>query len=604
MLKCKKFLAVWLVITLLLGIVPFSTYATEEKIKMGYIFETNVNIRKNATTTSDKLDNVSKINVAVLDSKKDTKSVKNPKTKKTFIWYKITYSTESKTITGYVREDLIKINEYTLDEDFKKQLNDFPESYHDDLILLHALYPNWQFVADNVDEKFSSAVADQDTDFRKVIETKYNSFRSMRKGCYDYKKEKFITTSGGRYGASREIIAYYMDPRNFLDSNDIYIFLEQTYNSKTQTVKGIEELVNDTFLDAKIKDKNDKYYGKRYAEAILYAAKKSKVNAYVLASTILQEQGNSGSPLTKGTTYKSKKVYNFFGYMASGSTSAEVTKSAAKYAYSQKWYTPTESIVAGAKKYGSGYIDVGQDTYYYKNFNVHNPDKLNHQYAQNVTDSVNSAIKLRAIYSDLTDLKLTFRIPVFEKMPEKVSKLPSKSSKYNNYYFEDLEAKGLTSFSKFKTKYSISTKGDLIVCYTLPEKATYQGENKYKLKKGENSIKLTVKSQTGYTKSYTLTITAKKAATLTVAPKGKALLADEKGDLYYYKDGVKKTSTTLVKHDGKYHYVKKGKWTKSTLVFKYSDKKYYVKNGVVQSDYSGTKKIDGKTYKIKKGIVV
>jgi beta-N-acetylglucosaminidase len=592
--------------------------------------------------------NVSKWTVTVTGSKKDTKSTKNPDTNKTYVWYEVSYSSNSKTVKGYVREDLIKVKEYKLDTTFSAKLSEFPESYRNDLILLHAIYPNWTFVADNVDSTFSTAVSKQDFEFRKLVETDYNSWRSMREGCYDWSKSKFITSDGGKYGVSREVIAYYMDPRNFLNANDIYLYMQQGYDSTTQTVEGIEKIVEGTFLDAKITDKNDKYYGKRYAAVIRYAGSKSKVNAYVLASTIIQEQGINGTVLGKGTTYKSKKVYNFFNYKASGSTSADIINNGSKYAYDQKWFTPTESIVGGAKLYGSGYINVGQDTYFYKNYNVHNPDELWHQYAQNVADSLTSSRRLQETYSSLKDMALTFRIPVFELMPSTVSKLPSKSQKYNNYYFEELKANGLTSFDRYKTKYSISTDGDLFLTYKLPNGATYTGEETYALTEGKNTIKLKVKSETGYNRTYTLTITATKDAALTVATTNETLKKEEDGEWYYYLNGVKteattlvkyndkwfyvkdgkwdktantlfkfngvwfsikngkwdKTQNTLVKYSGKWFYVKGGKWVKDTLIFKYSGKRFYVKSGIVQLDFSGTKTINGVKYKIKNGKVV
>lgn len=581
MLKSKKLLSLLLALSLLLGIVPFSSLVkAEETTKVGYIFETNVNIRKDATTSSERIDNVSKFNVEVIGSKKDTKGTKNPDTKKTYVWYKIRYESDSKTITGYVREDLIEVTEVKPDKSFEEQLKDFPKSYHKYLTKLHALYPNWQFKADNISTSFASAVAAQDHDVRKIIDTSYNSWRSMRKGSYNWDKNKFIKMEGNHYGASREVIAYYMDPRNFLDANDIYIFLEQSYDSKTQTVKGIEKMVDGTFMDAKITKKGDKHYGKRFAEVILYAAKQSKVNAYVLVSTIIQEQGRSGSKLSKGTSYNGKTVYNYFNYMASGSSSSAIINNGAKYAYSQKWFTPTEALVSGAKKYGSGYINEKQDTYYYKNFNVRNPDNLIHQYAQHVADTVRSAVTIRKTYADYTDLKLTFRIPVFKSMPETVSKLPAKNSKYNNYYFENLKATGLTKFNRYTTSYTLTAKSDLTVTYELPKNATYAGESYYKLKKGENKIKIGVKSQTGYVKEYTLKITASKDLHLLVIPKkGETLAKKSNGKWYHYVDGKTTKETTLVKYNGSWYYIKNGILAREDALVKYNSKWYYIVNG-------------------------
>ena len=60
---------------------------------------------------------------------------------------------------------------------------------------------------------------------------------------------------------------------------------------------------------------------------------------------------------------------------------------------------------------------------------------------------------------------------------------------------------------------------------------------------------------------------------------------------------------TLIKYKGKWFYVKNGKWCKDTAIVKYKGKSFYVKKGKVDFDFSGKKKINGKTYKIKNGKV-
>lgn len=61
---------------------------------------------------------------------------------------------------------------------------------------------------------------------------------------------------------------------------------------------------------------------------------------------------------------------------------------------------------------------------------------------------------------------------------------------------------------------------------------------------------------------------------------------------------------TLFKKNGKWFAIIKGKWYKGEAIIKYEGKKFYVNNGFVQFKYSGKVKIDGKTYKIKKGKMV
>ncbi len=600
----RKLLAFLLTFVLIVGVIPFSFLTVSaETVKMGYIYKTDVNIRKDATTSSEKVANVSKWNVKILGSKVDVQNTQNPATGDIYVWHKISYTSQSQTITGYVREDLIKVADVTLDPNFKKTLQDFPESYHNDLILLHAMYPKWKFTADKVEKSFSASVIAQDKEYTKLVSTQYNSWRSMRNKCYDWEKGTFITTDGGRYGASREVIAYYMDPRNFLNANDIFIYMQQTYDSKTQTLEGVQGILNGTFLKGNVKDKNDKYYGKPYAGVIRYAASKSGVNAYVLASTIIQEQGTNGSTLGKGSTYKDKTVYNYFNYGASGTTKDDILKNGKSYAYNQGWFTPTESIVGGATKYGSGYISIGQDTYFYKNYNVLNPDRIWHQYAQNVSDSLSSSRNLQKTYAELKDIVITFRIPVYSSLPNKISKLPSKNDNYNNYYFETIKAEGLSpAFDRYTASYNLSISNDTEIYYDLPSGATYTGETSFALKPGENSIKLTVKSQTGYSRSYTINVTAEKDSVLSIRRVGGTLVKEADGKWYYYIDGQKTVATTLVKYSGKWFYVKNGVWDKTanTLV-KYSGKWFYIENGKWNKEAETLVKYKDVWFYVKKG---
>ncbi len=606
MKNIKKLTAFILTFILLIGVIPLS-YANAESqtFKLGYIFETGVNIRADATTSSEKVDNVSQINVEILGSKSDTNQNINPKTNKPYIWYNISYISNSKNITGYVREDLITVTEYTVSNDFEDTLKAFPESYHENLKKLHAIYPNWEFIADKTPKSFINSVIDQDSGVTKLLTgTSKNSWRSMREGCYNWETGKYITTDGGRYGASREVIAYYMDPRNFLDANNIYIFMTQTYDWKTHTVEAIETLVDGTFLDGKVTADGDKYKGKRYAAVIRKAASESGVDAFVLASTIIQEHGTKGSTLSNGTAkHDNKTVYNFFNFGASGTTELDIIKNGSKRAYTEGWFTPTESIIGGAKKYASNYIAIGQNTYYYKNYNVMNPDRIWHQYAQNVADSVNSASRLKTIYSNLYNMELTFRIPVFEGLPSEISKLPEVSDKYNNYYFEKITCDGLSpAFDRYTNNYTLSVDGNKTLSVKVPSGAKYIGKNTYPLVKGKNKIQLDIQSQSGYTRTYTITVTAAKAATLTVTQEGGTLKKEADGKWYYYIDDQKIAETTLVKYKGKWFYIKDGVWdnTANTLV-KYMDKWFYIKNGKWDNTATTLFKYNNKWFYIENG---
>jgi hypothetical protein len=72
MQKIKKSLALILALMICITALPFSALTVSaESIKIGYISGEDVNIRKDATTTSDKAATVTKWTVEILDKKND-----------------------------------------------------------------------------------------------------------------------------------------------------------------------------------------------------------------------------------------------------------------------------------------------------------------------------------------------------------------------------------------------------------------------------------------------------------------------------------------------------------------------------------------------------
>lgn len=413
-------------------------------------------------------------------------------------------------------------------------IGNFPKSYLTALNGLQKKYPNWQFVADFVPLTFEEALNMQDDLFVKLTNKQYNSWRSMRKGCYDWNKNKFISTNDGTfYGASREVIAYYLDPRNFLDEDNIFIFLDHSFENNTISVKGIENFVKGTFLSGIISDSNDEYSGRSYSEVIFDASQKTNINPLILASTILNLNGNNGSELTNGFKVKNKKVYNFYKFYSIGNTATEILYNAANFAYSQGWTTQSKAIISGAYKYFNDFSHLDNNTYYYQNFNVFDIDGRVFQISQNIEEAVNYTKILHRFYKNINDTKLVFHIPVFDSLPSSNSPLPSKTTSLNNYYLNNLEGYMLTpSFNRYVYEYSMISRGEERVYIDLPYGASLVGPNTFSLKRGNNTVKLTVKSQTGFTQVYTLKIYAYKNGTLTVVNglHNKIIAGDTNGD--------------------------------------------------------------------------
>ena len=102
-------------------------------------------------------------------------------------------------------------------------------------------------------------------------------------------------------------------------------------------------------------------------------------------------------------------------------------------------------------------------------------------------------------------------------MPSTASPKPAENSKKNNYYFTDISTSGLTpSFSMYQYTYDLAVDGDAAITATVPSGASIVSSTDISLKKGMNNVVLKVKSETGYTNDYKISVNAKKDCTLYV----------------------------------------------------------------------------------------
>lgn len=542
----KKLLSVFLCITLLISIFSNALFVIAEEINnkdivmIGTITEPGENkvgviIRPDAKREGKVITIADKTIVTVTGSKNDLNNAQNPATKKAYLWYAVTYTNSSKTYSGYIREDMITVKQYKIDNTFKEKLKDFPESYHDALIILHAQYPNWIFQADKINITFNEAIALESVYPRKVVmDREAISWSSMGKEWYEWSTDTFATTDSNYKGASREVIAYYMDPRNFLNANNIFIFMKQNYDAAYPNIEGVRKIIAGRKLFENYTDPNDTAYGGDFAAVIMEAGKQSGVNPYILASTLVQEQGSNGNVLANGYNYEGTIVYNFFNIGASGKTAEKIIENGASYAYKQGWTTRSAAIIGGAKFYANYYVYrsnnyipanpyYNQDTYYYKNFNILDVKAINHQYAQNIVDAAGSTSILSVLYTTDYNSPLVFRIPVYanDSLPKEKTVLPEKNSKLNNYYFNNIVVEGLTpSFGRYEYNYALKVEKDTTIQVKLPDKATYVSATTFPLNAGENTVTLTVKSETGFTNDYVINVNATVSCTLSISTDG------------------------------------------------------------------------------------
>ena len=325
---------------------------------------------------------------------------------------------------------------------FETSINGFPASYKTYLRKLHNKYPNWKFVPDNTGVDFFTAVENEASHNRSLIENAYSKYlKSNLAGDYNASTGKYIGKDGASWvSASKNCVAYFMDPRNFLDENHIYMFEQLAYDSSSQTQAGVEAILQGSFMyknNIGYIDTAGKYQTTNtlYSAQIMTAAKTAKVSAYHIASKILQEIGSkanskyagmgaSGSVTgTYSKTYTG--IYNFYNIGAT--SSANPIANGLKWAksgstYQRPWNTPEKSILGGAQYLGEKYINAGQNTMYLQRFNVKSNGTYSiytHQYMTNISGAASEAASTADAYQSLgiAAHAKTFVIPVFNNMP-------------------------------------------------------------------------------------------------------------------------------------------------------------------------------------------
>ncbi|GEM_PF-3746283 len=301
-------------------------------------------------------------------------------------------------------------------DDFAATLAYFPISYHDGLISLHTLHPNWRFEAYNTGIDFNSFI-DREMSDGKVCtpEVNYGYSPVWRDPKYAYTKSDGTISSGyddGYYAASKEAVSYFIDPRNFMDDTQIFQFLSAKYDSATQNIEEIDTILNGTALAP-------------FAEYFLNAGGTEMSSAFLAAKSRI-ETGGGTSDLARGEVEGYEGFYNFFGI---GAYDGNANQGGGSYAKEHGWNSPELSINGGEEYIYTKYVLKGQDTLYTMKWNIDAylaTGKISGQYATHIKDAFNKA-KLFAQSIKGIDAGFTFRIPVYDNMPEPASPKPTQA---------------------------------------------------------------------------------------------------------------------------------------------------------------------------------
>lgn len=444
-------------------------------------------------------------------------------------WYKISCG----NLTGYVSAAYVQLtssgSQGSSDADFESYMTKqgFPESYKPYLRTLHEQHPKWIFTAQKLGVDWNTALKEECVVGRNLVHSSaLASWKSMEKGAYDFNGGYWYGLDGSWVAASKEIIMYYMDPRNFLNDTYIFMFENQSYNSSYQTESGVKTILADTFMSGSYTcpDTKKKY---TYSQTFMDAAKKSGVSPYHLASRCRNEQGVNGAPQSLGTVKGYENYFNFFDIQAYATSTMTAAEMGCKYAktinptYLLPWTNQYKSIVGGSIFLGTGYITKGQDTLYLQKFDMVDGGNglYYHQYMTCVFGQANEAISLKNAYSqDILNSAMEFKIPVYNNMPDKLCPKPT-SSGDNNNYLKSLSVSGTSispKFDKFTASYTAKVNAEVssvtVNANPLGKSAKVSGKGKVSLKTGENTVKVTCTAASGVKRTYTIKITRKAAS--------------------------------------------------------------------------------------------
>lgn len=466
----------------------------------------DVAVRKEADADSAKQNTLTLgVNVNILEEVNGkTKSCSSGK------WYKIQYYGNK---TGYICKSYVTKKESITENnnEYAQTLKDagFTDSYIPYLTYLHSKYPNWKFVAKDTKQKFNIAVSSEEG--KCYMQTTNDNYRTSTTPA----------EASNWFHVNSKVIAFYMDPRNWLSEERIFMFEKLDYTEEFESI--YPTLVKSIFGSGKLG--NDEY-----TIPMINAGKTNKISPVAIASRIRLEVGPNGSDSTNGCefTFKGQKYsgyYNFFNIGAyeekiDGVQYGSITRGLAYAAKLIKrdgeiWNNIQTAITEGSSFLANGYINKGQGTVYYQKFNV-SPDayysSFTHQYMTNIQAPATEGNKSYNSYKDAEILNeaFIFEIPIYQNMPEYTS-LPN-SGNTNNYLKSlSIDGKYLTpSFDKDILTYEVYVPKDtekiIINAESESEYSTVTGTGEIELPSDETDITIIVTSQALEERKYVISI--------------------------------------------------------------------------------------------------
>ena len=345
----------------------------------------------------------------------------------------------------------------------------FPATYAERLDQLHERHSNWAFEPQLVSDVTWDEVLDHEMHPSRnlVVHSAWapSAWRALGLANYTpyYAETAKAYDSGSFYQASRAAVAYFMDPRNFLNDTEIFMFETLAFNEASQTQAAIDKALSGCFMA------NTCYDGgtNKFSELILSVGRKLGVSPVFLAGRLKSEQGNGtvqskgkvgdslwdihadadgkvGKSNVWGTNYTKDNAataaviakgktfyngyYNLFNMGASGTGLFEIRYNAWKEAYEAPakyhgpWTSQEKALYGGSCKVKERYIDTHRHTSYLQKFSVLAEAGSSRwsQYMQNIAAPLTESRSIRAAYveSGAFEDAHVFLIPVYRNIPD------------------------------------------------------------------------------------------------------------------------------------------------------------------------------------------
>ena len=508
-------------------------------------------------------------------------------------WAQIKFNYWGFTYTGYILQEYLGNKQtVTLDQNYANTLRSkgFPESYVESLTKIHAIHPKWNFEVSKTNVSLTDAVNNEYSPINKnLISTTNKNQLSTDAGAYS--NGNYIQFEPGWYAPSKDTLKYYMDPRNFLDDNSIFMFEQLSYNSNV-TEADVQAMLNGSFMAGSFNYNGQTY---TYARAFMEAGKNNNVNPVHLAARVLQEQGTRGSA-TSEMSYGGQTYYNYFNFNASGSTTSEIVNNALSYARLKGWNNPYLAINGGASGISNGYITNNQDTLYYQKFNIIGSSRYWHQYMANIQAPYKESYTTYSSYfnNNLLNNSYTFKIPVYSDMPAGTVI----ATKSNNNNLNALSISNVTlnpAFNSSITTYNSTVENSVssvtVNATKAHDKASVSGTGTVNLNVGTNIVKVEVTAEDGSKKTYTVTITRKEEEKVDPSTVTPDKIINVSG---YKNDSNNITGFTVGQDISKVISLLKGKVSNSTVKM-YNSNNKEITSGIISTGQKITITMNGKT---------